>query len=118
MSVESHNLLTIDWNMERLQWFFGQLPVKKWFNRSAPPIKNGLIDPATLTANQALTLMISNPLLIRRPLMEVDGFPVVGFDLATLDRTIGLAKAGHPILKPLGTKPTKATEWLPLLEDR
>ena len=38
----------------------------------------------------ALTLLRRHPLLIRRPLLEVDGVRRVGFDVAAIDAWIGL----------------------------
>ncbi|MBF0447867.1 MAG: hypothetical protein HQL67_06670 [Magnetococcales bacterium] len=93
--VTVRNILTTQWSADKLRWFCSGIPVNKWFNRSAPQVKSGMIVPAQLSEEQALELMVSNPLLIRRPLMDVSGFPVVGFDLAELDRTIGLVK-GQP----------------------
>ena len=58
---------------ERLRAFFGDLPVKHWFNTSAPAIKQGEVEPDKLNEQEALALMLDNPLLIRRPLMQVDG---------------------------------------------
>ncbi|MBF0436667.1 MAG: hypothetical protein HQL77_15000 [Magnetococcales bacterium] len=96
-AVEVRNLVTTSWTAERLAWFFGQLPVSRWFNRSAPRVKNGEIDLEWISAEEALSCMTDDPLLIRRPLMEVDGMPMVGFDLVELDRTIGLVKDLPPL---------------------
>ncbi|RIZ68997.1 MAG: nitrogenase-associated protein, partial [Methylococcales bacterium] len=38
------NILTEEWTEQRLRPFFGDLPVKDWFNYSAPDIKYGEID--------------------------------------------------------------------------
>ena len=56
----------------RLRAFFGELPVADWFNPSAPRIKSRR-DRARATGRgrAALDLMLADPLLIRRPLMEV-----------------------------------------------
>ncbi|MBF0422565.1 MAG: hypothetical protein HQL73_06200 [Magnetococcales bacterium] len=94
--LEVRDLLSIRWTASRLCWFFADLPVACWFNRSAPRIKSGEIIPELVSAEQALHYMIADPLLIRRPLMEVDGQPVVGFDMVELDRRIGLVK-GRPV---------------------
>lgn len=77
-----YNLLQHPWSeqQDKLLRFFGQLPVADWFNRSAPAIKNGEVIPEKLTASEAISLMIANPLLIRRPLMEIDGNCFCGFE--------------------------------------
>lgn len=88
--VIARNLLTEAWQAERLRDFFGSLPVRDWFNYSAPAIKYGEVEPDKLSEQQALTLMLDNPLLIRRPLMQVgDGF-MAGFDQQAIDSWIGL----------------------------
>jgi len=89
-TVWAKNLLTERWTPMRLRPFFGDLPVAEWFNRSAPRIKSGEIDPTHLTEDEALLAMVADPLLIRRPLMEVDGVCRVGFDPATVHAWIGL----------------------------
>ncbi|HEY9828273.1 MAG TPA: ArsC/Spx/MgsR family protein [Stenomitos sp.] len=88
--VEAHNLLTAPWTENNLRPFFGSLAVEEWFNRSAPAIKAGEVIPETLTADMALQLMVQNPLLIRRPLMQVGNQKMVGFDINTVDAWIGL----------------------------
>ena len=64
----------------RLLSFFDDLPVAQWFNRSAPAVKTGDIVPEQLDAATALALLQDDPLLIRRPLMEVGERAQVGFD--------------------------------------
>ena len=69
--VIAKNLLSEAWRAERLRAFFGSLPVQNWFNYSAPAIKIGQIRPEILDEERALDLMLENPLLIRRPLLQV-----------------------------------------------
>jgi nitrogenase-associated protein len=88
--VESRNLLTQCWQADELRVFFGELPVVQWFNPSAPAVKNGEVVPSTLNAQQAIELMLGDPLLIRRPLMCVGEQRLAGFDIDTVDRWIGL----------------------------
>lgn len=88
--VIASNILSENWQAERLRPFFGELPVRDWFNVSAPAIKQGEIEPDQLTEHQALSLMRENPILIRRPLMQVDECFMVGFDQQVVDSWIGL----------------------------
>jgi nitrogenase-associated protein len=74
------DLLNEPWTLERLRAFFADLPVKDWFNKAAPAIKSGALDPGKLTADAALALLVANHLLIRRPLMEIGDRRIVGFD--------------------------------------
>jgi nitrogenase-associated protein len=89
--VISHNLLETDWDVVKLRAFFGDLPVSEWFNYTAPAIKDGCIDPTVLDEEQALDLLISAPILIRRPLMNIGAEYMVGFDIDVVDKWIGLA---------------------------
>ncbi|MGF1643234.1 MAG: ArsC/Spx/MgsR family protein [Thiotrichales bacterium] len=89
--VEARNLLAEPWTRERLRGFFGDLPVAQWFNPSAPRVKSGEVDPEKLDERIALCWMIVDPLLIRRPLMEVGRERRVGFDPQAVERWIGLA---------------------------
>ncbi|MBE9107134.1 nitrogenase-associated protein, partial [Nostoc cf. edaphicum LEGE 07299] len=84
------NLLTESWTVERLRSFFGDRPVAEWFNLSAPKIKSGEVVPEKIDAETALTLMLKEPLLIRRPLLEVGERREVGFDVQKIDTWIGL----------------------------
>ncbi|MGK7945396.1 MAG: ArsC/Spx/MgsR family protein [Microcystaceae cyanobacterium] len=89
--LEIHNLLTTPWTPETLRPFFGARPVYEWFNRTAPRVKSGEIDPLQLDEASALQLMVEEPLLIRRPLIQVDQECRQGFDSESIDQWIGLA---------------------------
>jgi len=91
--VVERNLLAEPWDAARLRRFFGSLPVAAWFNGAAPAIKQGLVLPDTLVENQALALMLADPLLIRRPLMQVGERCEAGFDPVRVNAWIGLAPA-------------------------
>ncbi len=88
--VDVRNLLAQSWKPEVLREFFGAMPVSEWFNSSAPDIKSGLIEPAILDEAAALTLMVNNPILIRRPLMRVAHECRAGFDSEQIKQWIGL----------------------------
>jgi len=90
--VIARNLLSEAWHAAGLRAFFGDLPVRDWFNYSAPAIKTGQVKPEILDEQQALALMLDNPLLIRRPLMQVGEKRMVGFDPHLVDEWIGLAQ--------------------------
>jgi len=79
-TLEVRNLLTEPWTAERLAGFFGDTPVSTWFNPAAPAVKSGAVDPATATADAAIALMLEQPILIRRPLVEAEGVRCAGFD--------------------------------------
>lgn len=88
-SVEVHDLLHEDWTADRLRGFFGSLPVTGWFNPAAPKIKSGEIDPARLDAAEALGLLVAEPLLIRRPLIQAADKRSAGFDNDVVAELLG-----------------------------
>jgi nitrogenase-associated protein len=113
-TVQARSLLTEPWTTERLRAFFGDLPVAEWFNLSSPRVYGGEVSPEALDEAEALRLMIADPLLIRRPLMEVDGQRRVGFDPETVERWIGLSgKSGGEDLETCPRKRTAACEPAP-----
>jgi len=87
--VEARSLLTHSWSRDELLSFFGSRPVAEWFNRSAPRVKSGEVRPDELESEAALSLMLEEPLLIRRPLMELGGQRCVGFDLNFVEAIAG-----------------------------
>jgi nitrogenase-associated protein len=72
-----------------LRAFFGERPVSEWFNSAAPRVKSGEVVPETLDASTALTLMLQDPLLIRRPLMQSGERREAGFDPARVADWLG-----------------------------
>jgi len=82
--VVERNLLTTPWTPASLQPYFGDKTVAHWFNRSAPAVKQGEIQPERLTEEQALALMLASPLLIKRPLLRVGERCCSGFESAEL----------------------------------
>ena len=95
-TVEAKSLKAESWTAERLLQFLAPLPVADWFNRAAPAVKAGEIVPEALSAEAALPLLLENPLLIRRPLMEVGETRMVGFDTSAVDAWIGLKNVELP----------------------
>ena len=108
-TVQAKSLLTEKWTAERLRAFFGDLPVAQWFNLSSPRIYGGEVSPEALDEQEALRLMLADPLLIRRPLMEVDSQRRVGFDPEAVERWIGLSsRTGGEDLETCPRKRTQA----------
>ncbi|MDZ4254490.1 MAG: ArsC/Spx/MgsR family protein [Sulfuritalea sp.] len=93
--ASGHQVLARDlrhkpWTNTALLEFFAGLPLAQWFNPSAPAIKSGEIVPGELDEPTALALLRDNPLLIRRPLMQVGEERRVGFDATAIGAWIGL----------------------------
>ncbi len=68
------------WQADELRSFFLRMPVNARFSRAAPRIKPGELNPEFIDAPRAVALMLSDPLLIRRPLIDVDGARSAGSD--------------------------------------
>ncbi len=96
-TLEVRDLGTEPWTNDRLRGFFGATTVADWFNRFAPVIKRKELRPEMLSAAEALALLVRQPLLIRRPLLECDGTRTAGFDADFIAGWIGLAQDRPPV---------------------
>jgi nitrogenase-associated protein len=99
--VTVQDLLAHPWTADELVSYFGSLPVDAWFNEKSPRVKSGEIDPGAYNQDAALTLMLTDHLLIHRPLMEADGKRLCGFDPAIVHEWIGL---GETVYQQCGTE--------------
>ncbi|MEZ5672126.1 MAG: ArsC/Spx/MgsR family protein [Thiotrichaceae bacterium] len=94
-TVIDKNLLTESWSAESLLPFLKNYPVADWFNRAAPRVKSGEVVPENLNQTQALTLLLADHLLIRRPLMQVGREYRIGFDKENIEQWLkGLSIEG------------------------
>jgi nitrogenase-associated protein len=78
--LEVRDLLAEPWTPERLRPFFAGRPVAQWFNPTAPRVKSGEVRPGGLDEAGALALMVADPILIRRPLLETAAGRCCGFE--------------------------------------
>jgi nitrogenase-associated protein len=113
-SLDVRNLLDSSWTEDKLSAFLGGLPPANWFNRASPRVKGGEVVPESVTAEQAMALLLAAPLLIRRPLLQVGDRRMVGWDEAAVAAWIGLTSSGvgegcpkhdHPQGIPCPTSP-------------
>ena len=74
------NILTHPWSVETLLPFVANKTVRSIMNATAPAIKCGEINPEKLSFEEAIQMMIIDPILIRRPLIVVDNQYIQGFD--------------------------------------
>lgn len=95
--LDVRNLLSEPWTATALRPFFGAKPLAEWFNTSSPKVKAGTIDFAALTEESALAMMVEDPLLIRRPLLQAGERRESGFDQARIDAWIGLRPTAEPV---------------------
>lgn len=73
------DLLSEPWTLSSLRPFFGKTPVSEWFNQSAPAVKCGEVDILGCSEAQALQMMLADPILIRRPLLQLGEVRQSGF---------------------------------------
>ena len=93
--LKSHNisfsvksLLDTSWSKESLSEFFKGLDTKDIFNPFAPQIRDKEIDISKLSKDEAIELMIKNPILIKRPLLDINGVKVCGFDIEKINELL------------------------------
>jgi len=100
--LEVRDLLSHPWTEAALRPFLAGVPVADWFNRTAPRVRSGEVVPEALSPEAALGLLLAEPLLIRRPLLQVGSRREVGFLAAVVGEWIGL--------EPLEAAPAGALE--------
>lgn len=106
-----YDLLQQPWSEEKdkLRSFFGELPVADWFNRNAPAVKNGKVVPEYVDEARALELMIADPVLIRRPLLEVNRKRYAGFEAEFIKTSLLFDTDSMPSENCLKRKPDLLT---------
>ena len=88
--LDVRDLLTEPWTVERLASFFGKRPPREWFNPSNPLVKAGAVVPDKILRDDALAMMVAEPLLIVRPLLQVGNERLAGFTVQEVHNWIGL----------------------------
>lgn len=95
--LKSHNisfsvksLLDTSWTKETLNEFFKGLEIKDIFNPFAPQIRDKEIDISKLSKDEAIELMIKNPILIKRPLLDINGVKICGFDIEKINELLNV----------------------------
>ncbi len=99
--VNAINLEHYNWKKEELLNFFSGMLAKDCFNRNAPSVSSGEIVPEEYSMDDAIEAMLSDHLLIKRPLMIIGEEKIVGFDKEFLDKKIGLNPGLSPNLVQL-----------------
>jgi len=97
VELEVRDLLSEPWSDVRLMEFFEGVPVPAWFNPNAPDVKSGAIDVNSLDKEAALTRLIAEPILIKRPLIEYKGESILGFDLSRIQRLVPALGRFQPV---------------------
>jgi nitrogenase-associated protein len=84
------DLISEPWSAQRLRPYFADKPITQWFNTTAPRIKSGELSIETLDENKALALMVEDPILIRRPLLEYRDLYQSGFEAGAVLTALGV----------------------------
>lgn len=84
------DLLKTKFDHSELLSFFGQKPLNEWFNMSAPQIKDGSVNPENINEDEAIAMMIKEPILIKRPLIKKGDIKISGFDTLEIKEKLGL----------------------------
>lgn len=92
------NILMHPWTRDELFSFVRYKTPTECMNFTAPDIKNGTIVPEKLTFDQALALMVMHPILIRRPLIMVDGNYIQGFNDTRLEPYLGTWEGAEDVI--------------------
>jgi nitrogenase-associated protein len=95
-TLDVRDLLAHPWERAELHAFLKGAPVEEWFNRLSPRIKSGEVRPEDYEATEALSLLLQDHLLIRRPLLQVGQRREVGFLSAVVNDWIGLDPVDPP----------------------
>lgn len=99
--VEAINLITYEWTKEELLEFFKDEPVTGWFNKNAPAITSGELDPATFTGETVIDALLSEHILIKRPLLKIGEERLIGFDIDAINTIMEQEKVSSPKLDNL-----------------
>ncbi len=86
ISFQTRSLLDTKWDKESLNPFFNGLEKEDMVNKFAPQVKNGEIDIAALSKDELVELMINEPILIKRPLLEIGANKICGFDIEKINQ--------------------------------
>jgi nitrogenase-associated protein len=87
--IEVKSLPDHKWTRKELAPFFEGLAVEDWFNLSSRRVKESEVIPEALDEDGAYRFILADPILVRRPLLEIDGEKKVGFDLEWIESKIG-----------------------------
>lgn len=85
ITFEVRSMLDTKWSKESLEPFFKGLEKEEIINPFAPKIKNNEIDISKLSKNEVIDMMIAEPILIKRPLIEIGNTKICGFDMEKIN---------------------------------
>lgn len=90
VDFEVQSLLETKWDKSSLESFFENLSKENIYNQFAPKIKSGEISIDSMTKEQLIYKMIEEPILIKRPLIQINDIKICGFDIAKINKALNL----------------------------
>jgi len=90
ISFTTKDILSHAWTQKELESFFSELPKEKIYNKFAPQIKNKALNIDALSKDLLIQKMLQDPILIKRPLLELGANKVCGFDVEKINAILKL----------------------------
>jgi len=90
LSYQTKSLLDTPWTKESLEPFFQGLNKSAMINQFAPKIKNSEINIEDYTKEELIKLMCDEPILIKRPLLQIGNHSMCGFDIEQINRLLDI----------------------------
>ena len=95
ISFQTKSLLDTKWDKESLKEFFLELEKEDIINKFAPKIKNNELDISKLSKDELVEIMCKEPILIKRPLIEIGDKKICGFDIEKINQYLGSSICKH-----------------------
>lgn len=90
IDFEVKSMLSTKWEKETLNGFFEGLEKEQIVNQFAPQVKSGEVNIDKFSKDELIELMIKEPILIKRPLIQIDNIKICGFDIPKLNKALNL----------------------------
>lgn len=88
IAFTTKSMLTAPWTKESLNSFFYGLDIVQIVNETAPKIKSGEINIYKISKDEMIELMLKDPILIKRPLIEVGNHKICGFNIERINELL------------------------------
>ena len=88
LSYQTKSLLDTVWTKETLEPFFQGLNKSAMINQFAPKIKNNELNIENYTKEELIQLMCLEPILIKRPLLQIGSSYLCGFDIEKINKLL------------------------------
>lgn len=95
LAFHTKNILDTPWTKETLVLFFDGLDKSEIINQFAPQIKNKEIDISSYSKDELIDMMCSNPILIKRPLLQIGKHYICGFDIPKINALLDIEICEH-----------------------